>query len=59
MTDDKTAPMPPERDAPEEEHQRFAREVDDYEPYKSAPEGGVQTDDVPADEGPDKEEEED
>ena len=37
-----SAPKPPKVTASKEEHQRFAREVDDYEPYKVGPRGGVQ-----------------
>lgn len=55
---DKNAPKPPKVTASQEEHRRFAKEIDDYEPYKQAPEGGVQTDDVPDGEGPEEEEEE-
>jgi hypothetical protein len=53
-----SAPKPPKVSASKEEHRRFAKEVDKYEPYGVEPPGGVQTDSVPDDEGPDKEEEE-
>lgn len=52
------APKPPKVSASKEEHQRFAREVDNYEPYGHEPEGGVTTDPIPEGEGPEKEEEE-
>ena len=55
---DKNAPKPPKVTASKEEHRKFAREVDDYEPYKQEPEGGVTTDEVPDDEGPAEEEDE-
>ena len=53
------APKPPKAGATKAELRKFAREVDDYEPYGVEPEGGVTTDPVPEGEGPDTPEDED
>lgn len=55
---DKNAPKPPKVTASKKEHQRFAKEVLEYEPYKREPPGGVEIDPIPEGEGPDKEEDE-
>lgn len=54
-----SAPKVPKLNASKEEYRRFAREVEDYEPYKREPPGGVQTDPVPESEGPPTEEDDD
>jgi hypothetical protein len=45
-------PKPPKVSAPKEEHKRFAREVERYEPYGQEPPGGVTIDEVPLHEQP-------
>lgn len=53
MSDNK-APKPPKLSASKEEHRRFAKEVDKYEPYGKEPPGGVKTDPIPDNEFGDK-----
>ena len=55
---DKFAPKPPKVGASKAEHKKFAKEVENYEPYGREPKGGMKPhDSVPDKEGPRTEEE--